>query len=56
MPSVNGRKLLRNSKNLYKAETVQKCSIDKIGLIKYNRVRSRIKVHKLMNNKREIDV
>ena len=45
--------------NRYKAETVKRCSIEKIWLIEYNRVRSRIRligVPELIHNGKKIDV
>ena len=52
-------KLPRNSKNWYKAKTVERCLIDRIRLIEYNRVRLYVRlmgVLELMHNKKEIDV
>ena len=59
MLSINGRKLRCDSKNWCKAETVKKCLINRIRLIDYNWMRSRISlmdVSELMHNKEEIDV
>ena len=43
-------KLPRDSKNWCRAETVERCSIDRTRLIEYNWVQSRVRVHELMNN------
>ena len=52
-------KLLYNLKNWYRAGMIEKCSINKTWLIKYNWVRSYIRlidILELMHNKKEIDV
>ena len=44
------KKLPCDSKNRCRAETVERCSINRTRLIEYNWVQSRVRVHKLMNN------
>ena len=51
MLNMNGRNCHVTRKIDVGLRMVERCSIDKIWLIEYNWVQSRVRVHRLMNNK-----
>ena len=45
--------MLHDLKNWCRAKTVEKCSIDKIWLIKYNRIKLCVRIYELKNNEKK---